>query len=690
MRNKLSLRLFCAVLTAGICAAPFPMMLQAEEAGTIQEEMQAGGPEGQEESIDEISGKDAVPEAPADTQPDALMDAADADPDEDRLEDERTGQEDGDESAADQEDAEETAGREDEDISEGGAEETGAQVTVIQGGEKTVSGWSTVNRKKVYVDPATGKIVKDEWRTIGGRTYRFDKNGDYVTGWYEEDGSVYFFDSNGALKTGYVYVAPGKRMYFYPQTDKRFGTYATGWQVIGGKTCWFGTDGVISSGVEKIGGKTYLLNADGSVTTGWDASHGTEKYYYEKTAGGKHIGQMAEGFANIDGKPYYFTDSGAMKKGFFEVNGFLYYGGQDGVLRRGWQTVSGKKYYFWPDTGNGHYRGTAAKGWKNIDGKNYYFYPSGTMATGWVKANGFTYYYKEDGTQTRGWASIGKKTYYFWPKTEGKHYSGTMATGFQKVNGFTYYFGDKGAQATGWTTVSKSVKIGSIYPYEAAFKDASTSREYRYYFWPDTRNGHYKGTGAKGLAKIDGKTYFFTDGLMLRNETRTVNGTKYVFANNGTGKKAAVCRGRHSFDYGICTRCGAYVTPSLAVKEIRKMNSRYPAGTAWGDNSTYRAYIEGYRETNYACEGFALLLSDAAFKNLPVQYHKDMGKIRPGDMIGYRTGIGTIHAVIVLEVHDSYYVIAEGNNNGRVVWNRKLSKAEVRRTLVNVKTRYIR
>lgn len=569
------------------------------------------------------------------------------------------------------------------------SEDAGVSVNVISE-DKAVTGWATVNRHRSYVDPETGEPVRDAWKTIDGKTYRFDGDGSCITGWYEEDGCTYFFDSQGVLKTGYVYVSPGRRMYFYPEGHERFGSYATGWQVINGLNCYFGEDGIITTGLEKVDGKTYHFGPDGAATTGWTESLGTRKYYYRETTRTRHIGEMATGFATIDGKLYYFSNSGAMQKGFFTVNGFTYYGGGDGVLRRGWVLTGGKKYYFWPDTKDGHYKGTAAKGWKKIDGSNYYFYPSGAMATGWTKINGFTYYYGEDGVQARGWRKIDGSTFYFFPETGGGHYSGTMATGFQKVNGFTYYFGSDGRQATGWTDIKKSVPLSSLKPFQVNTEGMTVSRTFRYYFWPKTEKGHYKGTGARGLVSIDGSKYLFADGLMQKNTAKTINGTRYVFGNDGTGRKAVSCRKGHSFDYGICTRCGTAVTPDLAVKEIKRMMSRYPSGSAWGDSSSYDARIDGKRETLTACDGFAYLLSDAAFKDLPVQYHGDLDRVRAGDMVTYRTGRRTLHTVIVLEVRRSSLVVAEGNNNGRVVWNRVLTKASLKTSLEHVKTRYIR
>lgn len=575
-----------------------------------------------------------------------------------------------------------------EEVSEDGVEDTQASVITVRT-DKALSGWSVINRKKVYVDPETGKAVTDAWKEIDGKTYRFDDEGACITGYYEEEDKAYYFDSNGVLKTGFVYVS-GKRMYFYPEEDERFGTYARGWQVIDGKTCFFGSDGTAMPGIREVDGRTYLFDPNGAVTTGWVTRNGTSKYYYEKAGGKCRLGEQARGFVNIGNAQYYFSESGALVKGLFKYNGFTYYSGQDGKVRHGWQDVGDARYYFWPDTGSGHYRGTAATGFKTIDGKNYYFSNGGVMRTGWIRVNGFDYYYKKDGTQTRGWAGIGGSTYYFWPDTKNGHYSGTMAKGMQKINGFTYYFGTDGRQALGWKTINRAVPLSELLPFHANTKGMTGGVAYKYYFWPKTENGHYKGTGANGLVWLDGKPYYFTDGLMQRNKAKTFGGTRYVFGSSGAGKKAQSCRGGHSFDYGICTRCGTYVDQGLAGDEIKKMKSKYPSGTVWGDNKSYTAYIDGRKESAIACEAFALMLSDAAFKDLPIQYHHDLGKVRVGDVICYDTGQGTRHAVTVLEVHDGYFLIAEGNNNGRVVWDRRLSRAQAKKELVYVKTRYIR
>ena len=71
-----------------------------------------------------------------------------------------------------------------EEVSEDGVEDTQASVITVRT-DKALSGWSVINRKKVYVDPETGKAVTDAWKEIDGKTYRFDDDGACITGYYE-------------------------------------------------------------------------------------------------------------------------------------------------------------------------------------------------------------------------------------------------------------------------------------------------------------------------------------------------------------------------------------------------------------------------------------------------------------------------------------------------------------------------
>lgn len=112
----------------------------------------------------------------------------------------------------------------------------------------------------------------------------------------------------------------------------------------------------------------------------------------------------------------------------------------------------------------------------------------------------------------------------------------------------------------------------------------------------------------------------------------------------------------------------------------------YPDGTPWTNDNGY-AWNGGIYSMGYGCAGFAFMLSDAAFGNLPARIIDDWSnyQIRVGDILRVNNDG---HSVIVLEVNESGVVLAEGNYNNSVHWGRKMSWSEVNNTLTYIMTRY--
>ena len=212
----------------------------------------------------------------------------------------------------------------------------------------------------------------------------------------------------------------------------------------------------------------------------------------------------------IDGKTYYFGDSGEMVVGwqYLEIPGTgyrddlfdnrpifeiglqqkWYYFGQDGVLQEfvGWQQLElqdsltvGKKH------GEGSERPEVLKlanyyfnqektGWL-YDKSNWYYlaetdisgesYLGGERRTGWINDNS-TWYYLDPttGAMQTGWQYLGNKWYYLrlsgamatgWYQDGTTWYyldaeNGDMKTGWAFINGYWYYLRSSGAMAIGW------------------------------------------------------------------------------------------------------------------------------------------------------------------------------------------------------------------------------------------------
>jgi glucan-binding YG repeat protein len=232
----------------------------------------------------------------------------------------------------------------------------------------------------------------------------------------------------------------------------------------------------------KIEGKKYYFNDKGVMQKGLKTIK-DKKYYFDDN------GVMQTGLVNYRSKTYYFDKKGVMKTGWQKVNGNKYYFNDKGVAQTGWKTINEKKYYF-------DQSGIMLKGLQTIKGKTYYL-KSGVMKTGWQKVSGKKYYFSSKGVAQTGWKKIDGKKYYF-------NESGIMLSGLQTIDGKIYYL-KSGVMKTGWQKVSGN----------------------KYYF-------SSKGVAQIGWKTIKGKTYYFSsNGIMARNTALFIDGSYYIFDNNG-------------------------------------------------------------------------------------------------------------------------------------------------------------
>ena len=101
----------------------------------------------------------------------------------------------------------------------------------------------------------------------------------------------------------------------------------------------------------------------------------------------------------------------------------------------------------------------------------------------------------------------------------------------------------------------------------------------------------------------------------------------------------------------------------------------YPEGMPWTNDNFY-AWHGGIFSGGYGCAGFAFLLSDAAFGDLPARWVEPVvyADLRVGDIVRVN---GDTHSVILLEVRETEVVVAEGNYNSSIHWGRHISKANI-------------
>ena len=128
----------------------------------------------------------------------------------------------------------------------------------------------------------------------------------------------------------------------------------------------------------------------------------------------------------------------------------------------------------------------------------------------------------------------------------------------------------------------------------------------------------------------------------------------------------------------------APLAEETVLAAINALRESYPEGMSWTNDNSH--YSPALHLTGYGCEGFALICSDAAFGDLPVAAtHSDFDAIRVGDLL--RINHDT-HTVIVLEKRADSVVVAEGNYNRSIHWDRELSRKSLEDGDFTVRSRW--
>ena len=224
------------------------------------------------------------------------------------------------------------------------------------------------NGKYYYLDPADGHMWRDDLIC--------DAN----------DFPVYYVGKDGLVQYNKWILfdqVDGYDTWFYAGSDA---VLYTGWHKMGGKWYYFckQSEGVwcpfaANSMSRCIDGTWYVFNKDCSLAKNkWVKEASTAEsakweggeidYFYADSKGHAAIGWkkiskkwyyfdvkneciMVRGFKNIDGKRYYFANSGALKTtGWFNLgtksNPKWYFAMTSGEIMRGWWQIGSKFYYF--------------------------------------------------------------------------------------------------------------------------------------------------------------------------------------------------------------------------------------------------------------------------------------------------------------------------------------------------------
>ena len=177
-----------------------------------------------------------------------------------------------------------------------------------------------------------GNLARSRWARIDGSVYRFDDDGNMLTGWWKDGQSWYYLDP---------------------------------------------TTGIMTTGELTDGGSTYLLNGNGAMVTGWLKQADGWRFYHPS-------GARAHGWTQDAGTWYYLDPTtGIMTTGWTQVDGSWYHLQGSGAMSTGWTQVDGSWFYLSPSSG------AMATGWLQ-DGSTWYYLDPGTgaMVTGTRTING--------------------------------------------------------------------------------------------------------------------------------------------------------------------------------------------------------------------------------------------------------------------------------------------------------------
>lgn len=252
--------------------------------------------------------------------------------------------------------------------------------------------YAYVNVNSVYaLNSVQNGNTSGKWIKDGQGYWYWYEGSNYVTGWKEINSVWYYFNSAGVMQTS-QWIGN-----YYVLAD---GTMA--------KSQWIGNDYVDASGLWQSNrwmndGQWWYRYGDGSYPVAkFDTING-KKYYFDNS------GYMVTGWKLIDKDWYYFNGSGCMIKDQWIGN---YYIGKDGkMLKNQWVG----KYYVdasgvwqpdrWIKDGQWWYRygdGSYPKEKFDVIGDNvYYFDKNGYMVTGWNCIDKKWYYFNDSGIMAK-------------------------------------------------------------------------------------------------------------------------------------------------------------------------------------------------------------------------------------------------------------------------------------------------
>ncbi|MBQ7796996.1 MAG: cell wall-binding protein [Lachnospiraceae bacterium] len=289
---------------------------------------------------------------------------------------------------------------------------------------------------------SSGKVVKEGWKKIDGKSYLFDSDGIMETGWSEDE--LYYLGQDGAMKTGWRYIEPPTDEFndeedWYDDYDGEYSSDGKYWFYFasnGKKYCpQTGTDESADFRISRIDGKYYCFDEYGIMRTGWVYLNGDPddapvdsienwRYFAGEEIQNATLGASIQGWLSLE-PPERLQDN-------MDEPVVWYFFNKDGSPEVG------------PDYGT-----ASTTDFTRINGNNYLFDPKGNPVSGLHEIEiGSTdektaYYFDEDSkTALKGKKTIEegdgtKSTFYF---NEGS-YAGRGVTGVK--DNYLYYKGKR-------------------------------------------------------------------------------------------------------------------------------------------------------------------------------------------------------------------------------------------------------
>lgn len=270
----------------------------------------------------------------------------------------------------------------------------------------------------------------DEWDILHGHLYHFDStpmtftapNGQKVTTnvaiattnkALTYRGVTFNFDAKGidetkekAIHFDQLQTDPSGTSYLYENGQK-----VTGLKTFDGVSYYFYDDGHQAKGTEvAINNNIYQFDQLTGIMTrnAFSKSYnyeGSPRFPYYPTRYYGNDGAALTGWQTINGKDYYFRDSGNLETGRFVIGDRAYNADDNGVVtdRKGEPAYRNRIVY--------------------DKGDNYYYNDKGEKVTGFQEVDGKVLYFDAEGKQVLGrFVTVDNYTYYFDPKT-GERYT---------------------------------------------------------------------------------------------------------------------------------------------------------------------------------------------------------------------------------------------------------------------------